>query len=83
MTDEWDHDGIERLRDAMARRVAAGDAVGLAWGLARRGEVVTGAAGVLHEGGARAVDEHTIFRISSMTKPVEIVNAISDRLSRE
>jgi CubicO group peptidase (beta-lactamase class C family) len=76
MTSEWDRDGVARLRDAMAEWVAADEVVGLAWGVARHGEVVTGAAGAVDEDGGRPVDEHTIFRISSMTKPVTAVGAL-------
>jgi CubicO group peptidase (beta-lactamase class C family) len=75
MTDQLTSAGVDRLRAVMDRHVAGGDAVGLVWGVARRGDVATGASGALDAGGG-AVDEHTIFRISSMTKPVTAVAAL-------
>jgi CubicO group peptidase (beta-lactamase class C family) len=44
--------------------------------MARHGEVELGAAGTLDTDGAAAVDARTIFRISSMTKPVTAVGAL-------
>ena len=76
MSEQWRNDGVARLRDAMAQHVADDDVVGLAWAAARNGEVVTGAAGALDTDGASPVDERTIFRISSMTKPVTAVGAL-------
>jgi CubicO group peptidase (beta-lactamase class C family) len=76
MREPWEPDGVARLRDAMAQHAADGDVVGLAWAVARRGAVELGAAGTLDIDGARAVDEQTIFRISSMTKPVTAVGAL-------
>src|SRR5262249_35690155 len=77
MTDQLTPTGVDRLRAVMDRHVADGDAVGLAWGVARRGEIVTGAGGPLDGGGGVAVDERTVFRISSMTKPVTAVAALA------
>jgi CubicO group peptidase (beta-lactamase class C family) len=76
MREQWSPEGVARLRDAMARYVADGDVVGLAWAMARRGEVEAGAAGTLDTDGSCAVDARTIFRISSMTKPVIAVAAL-------
>ena len=76
MTQQWTDDGVERIAAIMDRHVERGSAVGLAWGVARRGEVRTGAAGTTDATLDRAVDERTIFRISSMTKPVTAVAAL-------
>ena len=43
----WNDDGLARLEALMARHVEQGDAEGLAWLVARHGEVHAGAAGVL------------------------------------
>jgi CubicO group peptidase (beta-lactamase class C family) len=68
--------GISRLREVMARHIARGDVAGLAWAVARRGSAHLGAAGTLEPGGGAAVKEDSIFRISSMTKPVTAVAAL-------
>lgn len=73
----WNDDGLARLAGVMARHVDEGDAGGLAWLVARHGEVHAGTAGVLHDGGAAAVRRDGIFRISSMTKPVTAVAALT------
>ena len=41
MTDGWDDRGIARLRARMDEHVGSGSAGGLAWGVARHGEVHT------------------------------------------
>jgi CubicO group peptidase (beta-lactamase class C family) len=76
MVDQWTKAGIGRLRDVMDRHVQSGSAVGLAWAVARRSEVETGASGTTDAQLDRAVDDRTIFRISSMTKPVTAVGAL-------
>jgi CubicO group peptidase (beta-lactamase class C family) len=76
MTDGWDDDGIARLRDRMDGHVESGSALGLAWGVVRHGEVHTGASGTTDTELGRVVDDRTIFRISSMTKPVAAVAAL-------
>jgi CubicO group peptidase (beta-lactamase class C family) len=63
---------IERLRKAMSGYVERGDPPGLVWLVARRGEVHTDYTGAIAEGGA-PIQHDTIFRISSMTKPVTAV----------
>lgn len=69
---------LERLADVMARHVESGDVPGLAWLLARRGEVHAGAAGTFEPGGAgKPVTRDTIFRISSMSKPITAAAALT------
>ena len=76
MTEQWTSQGIERIGVVMDGHVERGSAVGLAWAVARRGEVRTGAAGRAGGTPDRAVDDRTIFRISSMTKPITAVAAL-------
>ena len=76
MADQWTKAGIARLGEVMDRHVETGSAIGLAWAVARRGEVETGASGTTDAQLDRPVDERTIFRISSMTKPVTAVAAL-------
>ena len=76
MADQWTKAGIARLGDVMDRHVETGSAVGLAWAVARHGEVATGASGTTDAQLDHAVDDRTIFRISSMTKPVTAVAAL-------
>ncbi len=76
MADQWTNTGIARLGGVMDRHVETGSAVGLAWAVARHGEVATGASGTTDAQLDHAVDDRTIFRISSMTKPVTAVAAL-------
>jgi CubicO group peptidase (beta-lactamase class C family) len=64
---------LARLDAAMARHVERGSVPGVAWLVARRGEVRAGAVGSAEPGGGAPVRRDTIFRISSMTKPVTAV----------
>jgi CubicO group peptidase (beta-lactamase class C family) len=66
---------LARMQDVMAAHVDRGDVPGLVWLVARRGEVHVGAAGTLGDG-AEPIDQRSIFRISSMTKPVVAVAAM-------
>src|SRR5690242_21430119 len=59
----------------MARYVDQGDVPGIVTLVARRGEVAVDAVGSASVGG-RPVRRNTIFRISSMTKPVTAVAAM-------
>lgn len=68
-------DGLARLDAAMTGYAQRGDVPGLAWLVARRGDVHLGAAGTDGPGGAR-VRPDTIFRISSTTKPITAVAAL-------
>src|SRR5918997_3114217 len=69
-------DGLARLDEVMSAHVERGAVPGMAWLVARRGEVHTGAAGTDGPGGT-AVGPDTIFRISSMTKPITTVAALA------
>jgi CubicO group peptidase (beta-lactamase class C family) len=65
---------IERLRERMGDYVTHGDPPGLVWLVARRGEVYADYAGAMRqEAGAAPIQRDTLFRISSMTKPVTAV----------
>lgn len=65
--------GIERLHDVMARHVQAGHAPGVVTLVSRRGEVQVDAIGTTSVGGDTPMRDDTIFRVSSMTKPVTAV----------
>ena len=69
-------DGLARLDEVMSAHVERGAVPGMAWLVARRGEVHTGAAGTDGPGGT-AVGPDTIFRISSTTKPITTVAALA------
>jgi len=60
------------LDDRMAAHVEDGSVPGLAWSVVRRRRVEQGAAGAVRTGGP-PVGSGSIFRISSMTKPVTAV----------
>jgi CubicO group peptidase (beta-lactamase class C family) len=62
-----------RLHDIMAGHVDAGTVPGLVWTVLRRGEVRSQTIGVTAVDGDRKVTSDTIFRISSMSKPVTAV----------
>jgi CubicO group peptidase (beta-lactamase class C family) len=66
---------LTQLDETLAGYAARGDVSGLAWAVVHRGEVHTGAAGTLVVDGA-PVRTDSIFRISSMTKPVTAVAAL-------
>ena len=66
-------EGLRRLDTVLHRHVDAGHVPGLVWLLDRGGEVHVGAAGVDALGSDRPVDRRTLFRISSMTKPITAV----------
>ena len=61
---------LKRLRDVMAGYVERGDVPGLVWLVSRRGETHVDAIGAQSAGGGQPMQRDTIFRISSMTKPV-------------
>jgi len=69
-------EGLARLHGIMGRHVAHGAAPGLVSVVSRRGETDIDAIGVTALGGRQAVRSDTIFRISSMTKPVTAVAAL-------
>lgn len=87
-TRTWTETGLARLGATMARHVADGGIPGLAWLVARRGEVRHGVAGTLGDAGVATpgsgaglrpdapIDLDSIFRISSTTKPITAVAAL-------
>jgi CubicO group peptidase (beta-lactamase class C family) len=75
-TDDPTRVPLERMRAVLRGHVERGDVSGLAWLVARRGEVHWDAAGTLEPGGDRPVGRDSIFRIASMTKPVIAVAAL-------
>lgn len=68
--------GLERLHEVMAAHVLRGSVPGLVWLFSRRGEVHFGEAGAVGTEDDYPVAPDTIFRISSMTKPVTTVAAL-------
>jgi CubicO group peptidase (beta-lactamase class C family) len=66
---------LGRLHDAMARHVNSGDLPGLVTLVSRRGEVHVDAIGTIAIDGA-PMRRDSIFRITSMTKPVTAVAAM-------
>jgi CubicO group peptidase (beta-lactamase class C family) len=76
MSESLSREGMDRLRAVLAGHVEQDDVRGLVWLVARRGEVHRGAVGVADDEGT-AVGRDTIFRISSMTKPVTAVAALA------
>jgi len=65
-----------RLAGVMARHVEHGDVGGVAWLAACGGDIETGTAGFLTRGAPAPVERDSIFRISSMTKPIVAVAAL-------
>src|SRR5438093_4732635 len=64
---------LGRMHDVMARHVAQGEAPGIVTALRRHGEVHVDAIGTKAVGGAEPMRRDTIFRITSMTKPITAV----------
>jgi CubicO group peptidase (beta-lactamase class C family) len=64
---------LERVHDAMVGYVDRGELPGLVTLVSRRGEVHVDAIGTDSVAGTNAMTRDTIFRISSMTKPVTAV----------
>ena len=61
---------LGRLHDVMAGCVERGEVPGLVALVSRRGEVHVDAIGAMALGGSEPIRRDTIFRISSMTKPI-------------
>jgi CubicO group peptidase (beta-lactamase class C family) len=72
----WAPAGLARLDAVMVGHVERGEVPGLVWLVARHGEVHVGVAGALGADGGDPVSRDSIFRISSMTKPVTAVAAL-------
>ncbi|MFB4316742.1 serine hydrolase domain-containing protein [Actinomadura sp. 21ATH] len=68
--------GLERLRRTMAGHVEAGRLPGAVTVVERHGETHVDAVGTAELGGGPPVRRDTIFRISSMTKPITAVAAL-------
>ena len=68
--------GLDRLRAVMAGHVESGAVPGLVWLVARGDEVHAGTAGTVDLATGAPVERDSIFRISSMTKPVTAVAAL-------
>jgi len=69
MSTAWHEPGLARLDQVVAAHVRRGDVGAVAWTVARHDHVHCGTAG--------SAGRDTIFRISSMTKPVTAVAALS------
>ncbi|MET7935239.1 serine hydrolase domain-containing protein [Streptomyces sp. NPDC005322] len=66
----WSTARLGRMREVMERHVADGEVPGLVTLVSRRGETHVEAIGTKAVGGDDPVRRDTLFRISSMTKPV-------------
>lgn len=67
---------LERLRVVMAGHVERDTVGGVAWIASRGDDVEVGVAGTLTRGEAEPVRRDSIFRISSMTKPIVAAGAL-------
>src|SRR5438067_12659404 len=67
---------LGRLRDVMAGYVERGEVPGLVTLVSRRGELHVDAIGMKAVGGSDPIRRDTIFRISSMTKPITAAAAM-------
>jgi len=67
------HDRLARLHAILAGHIDRGAAPGLVSVISRRGETHLDVIGATAVGGGRTVQPDTIFRISSMTKPITAV----------
>src|SRR2546421_9103619 len=67
---------LGRMHDVMAGHVERGEVPGIATLVSRRGEVHVDAIGTKAVGGSDRIRRDTIFRISSMTKPVTAAAAM-------
>ncbi|HWG61322.1 MAG TPA: serine hydrolase domain-containing protein [Streptosporangiaceae bacterium] len=65
--------GLDHLHAVMADHVSAGDVPGMVLGLSRGRDVHIEAIGTLAVGGTEPVHRDTLFRITSMTRPVTAV----------
>lgn len=70
MTTALSHEKLTRLHDILSGHVDRGSAPGLVSVISRRGEAHIDVIGTTSVDGAHAMAEDTIFRISSMTKPI-------------
>jgi CubicO group peptidase (beta-lactamase class C family) len=70
MARRWSRAGLDRLHEAMAARVAGGELPGMVLLLAHGDDVHVEAIGELAFGDGEPMRRDTVFRITSMTKPV-------------
>src|SRR2546425_10426818 len=70
MTRSTSQTGVDLLHDAMAARVAKGELPGLVTLVAHGDDVQVDAIGLMAFGGNAPMRRDTIFRITSMTKPI-------------
>jgi CubicO group peptidase (beta-lactamase class C family) len=71
----WTEGGLAHVDEVLTAHTGRGRVPGAAWLVAHHGEVHTGVAGSLH-GDGPPVTPDTIFRISSMSKPIVAVAAL-------
>ena len=64
---------LSRMHDVMAGYVDRGEAPGMVTLISRRGETHADAIGTLAMGGGSPMQRNTLFRITSMTKPITAV----------
>src|SRR5215467_7578092 len=72
----FDRARLERLRGVMAGHVERDAVGGVAWLVSRDDDVEIGVAGVLTRGEPEPIRRDSIFRISSMTKPIVAAGAM-------
>ena len=70
MARRWSRAGLDRLHEAMAARVAGGELPGMVLLLAHGDDVHVEAIGELAFGDGEPMRRDTVFRITSLTKPV-------------
>jgi CubicO group peptidase (beta-lactamase class C family) len=76
LMDKFDAQRLQTLRDVVAGHVDRDTVGGVAWLVARDDHVEVGVAGTLTRGEPEPVARDTIFRLSSMTKPIVAVGAL-------
>src|SRR5205809_752415 len=72
-TGGFSKDRLRRMNEVMAGYVKRGDVPGIVTVVSRRGELHVAAMGSMAIGGRDPIRRDTIFRISSMTKPITAV----------
>jgi CubicO group peptidase (beta-lactamase class C family) len=72
----WSKPRLARMHDVLAGHVERGEIPGVVTLLSRRGDVHVDALGATAIGGAAPMQRDTIFRITSMTKPVTAAAAM-------
>src|SRR5262245_59087906 len=68
--------GLRRMHDVMAGHIGAGAVPGLVTLISRRGDVYVDTIGTTALGGADLMRPDTLFRITSMTKPITAAAAM-------